>query len=155
MRTEGTAMPNSVIALTEVTPTSSKTPIVFPGELLGAGTVGQIGDPAKFAQELNSLKNFQDESILGHKYSNVLENLNWIKKLDPDNKFLQQKEDYLKNKAPKNMPAISLLLEEKAINPYLRMNDPYFTGLMGTDDAATILQKLKAFEEQEKLKSAT
>lgn len=145
-------MPNSIIALTEVTPTSSKTPVLFPGEFLGAGTIGEIGNPEKYVSELKNFKNFQDESIIGHKYARVLESIQWIKQIDPDNGFLKQKEDYLKTKAPKDMPPIGLLLEEKTINPYMRLADPYFTGLMATDNPSIILQKLKAFEIEFKTK---
>ena len=150
MRTEGTAISNLIIALTEVTPTSTKTPIIFPGEFLGAGTIGEIGDPDKYVNELKSLKNFQNESILGPKYSNIMDNFAWISQLDPDNQLLKMKKDFLEKKGKIDMPAIGFMMEEKTYNPYLRLNDPYYTGLMGTEHEATILQKLKVFEQQYK-----
>lgn len=155
MRTEGTTEANSIIALTEVTPTSTKTPIIFPGEFLFAGTIGEVGDPEKYVKELKSLKNFQNESIMGPKYSNILDNFNWISQIDPENKLMTLKKSFLKEKGKKDMPAIGFLMEEKTYNPFLRLDDPYYTGLMGTENEALILQKLKAYEQQHKSPSTT
>ena len=44
LRTTGTAKSNSIVALTEVNEHSSKTPLLFPGEFLSSGSIGEVGD---------------------------------------------------------------------------------------------------------------
>lgn len=147
LQNESLSEPNSVIALTEVTPTSTKHPILFPGEFFYTGTVGNVVDFSKCVQELFSIKQFPGESILAPKYSLHGKNLQWIKLLDPLNRSVQVREKYLKEKPElANSPGIGFLMEEKLLNPFFQLNNPQFQAVFGTQQPEMVLEKLKAFE---------
>jgi len=153
LRTEGTAKPNSLIALTEVTPESTKTPLLFPGEFLHAFSIGEVGNPAKYIQELGFIKNFQDESLIAAKYSSLMQNIAWIEMLEPNHPLISMKKEFIQKQKNALIPHIGFLLEEKMLNPYLRLNDPKLQALIESTDKQTILLKLKAFEKLQKEKT--
>lgn len=136
-----------MIALTEVTPTSTKHPILFPGEFFYTGTVGNVSDYGKAVKELFSIKQFPGETILAPKYSHHPKNIEWIKLLDPTNRSVQVREKYLKERPQlANSPGIGFLQEEKLLNPFFQLSNPHFQAVFGTQQPEQILEKLKAFE---------
>ena len=149
-----TQIPNSIIAVTEVTEQSSKHPILFPGEFLYTGTIGEVKDAKQYLKELAMLRNFPNEAILACKYNKFGENVDWIQALDPTNSILNMRLKTNKETSKKrNVPAISYLLEEKETNPYLRISTPHFKQLMETSDEEVILLKMKEFERMMKARA--
>ena len=146
LRTTGTAKANSIVALTEVNENSSKSPLLFPGEFLSSGSIGEVGDSKEYVKELKQIKNFQGESIVCPKYGNLIENLEWIKRLDPQNPIIQMKEEFAAKQKDSQAPSIGFLMEELMINPYLRLSDPHFRTLLELQDESEILGKIKGFE---------
>ena len=94
------------------------------------------------------LKGFPNETFLNPKYSNLLKNFEWIKKLDPNNAIIKFKEDFLRKRETEHLlPSVGFLLEEKMYNPFLRLEDPFYQDLLETTDKTVMLKKLKAFEK--------
>jgi hypothetical protein len=138
---------NSVIALTEVTSTSTKHPILFPGEFFFTGTIGNVADPAKCVLELYNMKQFPAQTMVAPKYSLHTKNMEWIKLLDPMNRSLQMREKYMKEKPElANSPGIGFMMEEKLFSPYFQLTNPQFQAVFGTQNEEQMLEKLKAFE---------
>ena len=104
------------MAVTHVTPTSSKTPLLFPGEFFGAAAIGEVADSRKFAAELRNLRGFANETIVAPKFASYEENLAWVQMLDPANAVLGLKLDFLrKQNAQRRAPAIGVMMEERML----------------------------------------
>ena len=153
LRTEGTKEPNSLIAVTEVTPDSNKNPLLFPGEFFGAGSIGEVKDSRVYARELRNLRGFQNEAIVASKYARYDRNMKWIKLIDPSNIVIKMKEEYMSKQNQTDgrvSPSISTMMEERLINPFLRLSsDNHFVQVAESADDHVILEKFKAFEKSQ------
>ena len=139
-----------------MTPTSNKNPILFPGEFFGAGAIGEVGDSRKFAAELKNLRGFSNETIVAAKFASYEENLDWIRQLDPANTIANMKLGFLqKQNATRRAPAIGIMMEERLLNPFLRLGDPHFQQLVETTEEHVVLEKLKAFQKLRTASPAT
>jgi hypothetical protein len=103
----GFAHQSSVIAVTEVTEFSTKTPMLFTGDILrlGSTSLNDIADYEMAINGLYQLKAFPNETIvLPRGCYDLVENLKWIKMIDPRNTFINMKLKMLggdKVKSPK------------------------------------------------------
>lgn len=131
-----------------MTATSTKTPLLFPGEFFGAASIGEVADSVKYAAELRNLRGFANETIIAPKFASYEENLAWIQMLDPANAVLGLKLDFLrKQNASRRAPAIGVMMEERMLNPFLRLHDPHFQQLVERSEEHLVLEKLKAFQK--------
>ena len=96
---------NCVFAITEVNEFSTKTPILFTGDILRLGTISdQIENYEEAIQNLYKLKSFPNETILlPNSCYDLLQNLRWIKKISRNNNILDMKMRMLRvDKVQKN-----------------------------------------------------
>ena len=98
---------SSVIAVTEVNEFSTKTPMLFTGDILrlGSTSLNGISEYERAINGLFQLKAFPNETvILPRGCGDLVQNLNWIKMIDPKNSFIDMKLKMLgqgKGKSPK------------------------------------------------------
>ena len=101
-----------------------------------------------FYQSLEKLKVFPNETLIFPSEDNYMNNLIFIKTLDPKNEILNMKmkiaEQSQKNKRS-NVP--SLLYEEKLTNPYLRCNEKYFKEFVKEKDPIKVFMKIKRAQQ--------
>lgn len=90
------------------------------GDTLFNGTVGNCfsGSLEKFYYSIKKIANLNDNTIIyaGHDY--VKDSMTFVRKLEPDNTYI---DIFLRNYNPSH--PVSTLMEEKKINPYLRLNE--------------------------------
>lgn len=101
--------------------------VVFCGDTLFSVGCGKVfeGTPGEMYQSLNKLRHLPDtiQIYCGHEYT--LANLQFAEKVEPQNPMIQQKLQRVLLQRQNNQPTIpSLLAEEKAINPFLRCEEP-------------------------------
>jgi len=90
------------------------------GDTLFNGTVGNCfsGNLENFYYSIKKIMNLNEETIIyaGHDY--VKDSMSFSKKLEPDNMYI---DIFLSNYSPDH--PVSKLMEEKKVNPYLRLNE--------------------------------
>ncbi|GHA25976.1 hydroxyacylglutathione hydrolase [Devosia pacifica] len=105
---------------------------------LGCGRMFE-GTPGPMWDGLKVLRDLPDETLIycGHEYTQA--NAKFALSIDPENTALQARAADIEAQRSAGKPTIPTKLgEEKAINPFLRADDPYFAkhyGLEGADPA--------------------
>ena len=77
---------NSMIALHHVTPSSSKTPLLFTGHLQTPLSVGPFNDPKELLSDIRLLTSFPGETLLFPKVAKFDQNMQLMSKLEPSNR---------------------------------------------------------------------
>lgn len=94
--------------------------ILISGDTLFNGTVGNCfsGNLENFFYSIKKIMNLNEETVIyaGHDY--VKDSMSFSKKLEPDNMYI---DIFLSNYSPDH--PVSTLMEEKKVNPYLRLNE--------------------------------
>lgn len=97
---------------------------------------------------MEKLKNFPNETLIFPAEEDSLNNLMFVKTLDPKNDILNMKiklADQAFQAKKINVP--TMLYEEKMVNPYLRCNEKYYKDLVNEKDPIRVFTKLKKLEE--------
>lgn len=100
---------------------------LFTGDTLFTGGCGRVfeGTMAQLLKALDKLCDFGDETLIycGHEYT--ANNLEFAKKVEPNNLLLQRRiQQTLKDRANDYPTVPSTLYLEKQTNPFLRVDDP-------------------------------
>lgn len=100
---------------------------LFCGDTLFVGGCGRLfeGTAEQMFDSLAKIKNLPDDTLIycGHEYSQ--KNLEFALTIEPNNKALQKKYEWVKQKRVRGEPTIpSTLAEEKSYNPFLLAKDP-------------------------------
>jgi len=139
--------------LTHVSPTSTKIPFLFPGEVLSIGSCGipytnEADNCKKLYNSLKTLLSLPNDTLIYPKKNSTLENLEVCKKIDSENEFVKEKFKWAMDANRKNDNAVgSRLIEEKFINPVFRLDDPVYVKILGEN-----LNYYRKFENFIKLK---
>lgn len=141
MHTPGHSSADVSYLVTQVTPTSTKTPFLFSGDVLSCGGAGPAENLAKMQASLDSLRNLPNETLIYPGHEATAENLAFAKMLEPDNPFVTKKLDWVKERKGQ-VNVGSPISEERLYNPFLRTALPYFKNLTSESDPVMVLGKL-------------
>ena len=89
MPSEGLVNDQALLAITQVTETSTKLPLLFPGDLIEFGSVGDFKDPKLMLDSISIFRSMPGSSIFFPKYNRPKRNFDWIKKLNPENQYIK------------------------------------------------------------------
>ena len=100
---------------------------LFCGDTLFTGGCGRLfeGTPEQMYHSLNKLAALPEETLVycGHEYTEA--NLRFAKTVEPQNKYLLQRIEQVKELREKNLPTVpATIAEEKHTNPFLRCTVP-------------------------------
>ncbi len=119
---------------------------LFSGDTLFSLGCGRLfeGTPEQMWSSLRKLRGLPDATRVycGHEYTNS--NVDFALSIDPDNDALKKRADEVLALREAGKPSIpSILAEEKAINPFLRADDPAMqeaVGLAGRDPVSVFAE---------------
>lgn len=106
----------------------SSVPALFTGDTLFVGGCGRFfeGTPQQMHEALiEKLRKLPESTNVycGHEYT--VKNLQFALHVEPDNKNIQEKLEWAKNRRDRNLPTIpSTIGEEKLYNPFMRTDQP-------------------------------
>lgn len=111
---------------------------LFPGDTLFSLGCGRMfeGTPAQFWDSLRKLRDLPDSTYIycGHEYT--ASNAKFALSIDGDNEALKARATEIEELRAEGRPTIpSLLGQEKAINPFLRADDPKIAAAVGKSGA--------------------
>jgi hydroxyacylglutathione hydrolase len=111
---------------------------LFPGDTLFSLGCGRMfeGTPAQFWDSLRKLRSLPDSTYIycGHEYT--ASNAKFALSIDGDNDALKARATEIEELRAEGRPTIpSLLGQEKAINPFLRADDPKIAAAVGKSGA--------------------
>lgn len=82
----GPILNNSMIAVHHVTPSSTKTPLLFTGHVWTPLSIGPFNDPAQILSDIRLLTSFPSETLLFPKMAKFDQNMVLMSKLEPANR---------------------------------------------------------------------
>jgi hydroxyacylglutathione hydrolase len=135
--------------ITQVSENSTKIPFLFCGDTVFIGGCGRVfnGTIEELYDSITKISYLPNDTLVfpGHEYT--LKNLEFIKKLDPSNEFVADKEEWAKDLREKGeFTAGSRLVEEKLYNPFFRANDSYYKELTGEKDGLKVFAALRTLK---------
>ena len=151
MHTPGHIKSHVCLVVTHVAEKSTKIPFLFCGDTLFIGGCGRVFD-GTHEQLYNSLKTLSylpnDTFVFpGHEYTQ--KNLEFCLKLDPENEFLKDKYEWVKDMRKKGEFTVgSRLIEEKLYNPFLRCGEDYYLQLTGESTPEQSFKKLRMLKDK-------
>jgi hydroxyacylglutathione hydrolase len=94
------------------------------------------------------LRSFPNETLIFPSHEATLEDLLFVKTLDPKNQILDIKIEHLKEAIEQGKFSIpTSLFEEKQYNPYMRLSEKYYIKLLEESNQGKALKKLKLLQE--------
>ena len=146
MHTPGPTDQNTSYVITEVSESSTKTPIVFTGDVLTTGGCGKGINYQGFYNSLMKLKNLPNETLIFPGFERAAENLMFAKLIDGGNQFVNSKLEEVKENKEKNIG--QLLGQERLYNPFFRCDQKYFQKLFEVEDSLSCFIKMKKMMEK-------
>jgi hydroxyacylglutathione hydrolase len=151
MHTPGHTKSAVCYIITHVAENSTKIPFLFCGDTLFIGGCGRVfnGTHEELYNSLKTLTFLPNDTLVfpGHEYTQ--KNLEFCKKLDPDNDFIKEKSEWVnKTRAQGEFTVGSRLIEERLYNPFLRCGDAYYLALTGEATAEKSFTKLRLLKDQ-------
>jgi hydroxyacylglutathione hydrolase len=147
MHTPGHSEADVSYLVTQCTPTSDKTPLLFSGDILSCGGAGPANDLAKMQSSLTMLRSLPNETLIFPGHEATAQNLAFAKMLEPDNPFVTKKLDWVKDRKGQ-VNVGSPMSEERLYNPFLRVTLPYFKHITGESDPTKVLGKLLKLRDE-------
>ena len=140
--------------ITHVADNSTKVPFLFCGDTLFIGGCGKVldGTYEELYQSLKALSYLPNDTLIfcGHEYT--VNNLEFIKKLDPNNPIVIEKLDWAKKIINENQFTVgSRLIEEKLYNPFLRSGEKFYLDLLNEKNPFLCFKKLRLLKDNFKL----
>lgn len=133
--------------MTHITENSTKTPILFSGNLVTYGSIGDFSDPNLMDKDFQIVQSMPGSTILLPGYNELEENLSWISVLEPKNEFVKNIREYLDEH---KLMVNGLLGSEQLYNPYFRLNDEFYIELTQEAEFINRMRKIKKFELMKK-----
>ena len=137
---------SSLLSVTHVTDSSTKIPLLFTGDLLRYGSIGDFIDPEETIQDINLVKSFPQDSLFFPKVSDFAQNYDFVKKIDPNNQLIEAVKEYLEGSEEKVL-LNGLIRQELFYNPYMRLETEYFKDITNEAEIGKRLLKIRKFEE--------
>lgn len=148
LHTPGHTPDSLSFVVTEVTPKSTLTPLVFPGDTLQIASCGPAADPPALYSSLQKLRSLPNETLIFPGHEIGLEALSFAALLEKENEFLGKKLAWAKDqRAQGQMTVGSVMGEERLYNPFLRCFQPHFKTLTNENDPIRVLAKLIKLRE--------
>lgn len=139
--------PHAILSMTHITETSTKTPIIFTGNLMTYGSIGNFSDPQMMINDFQILQSMPPSSIILPRYNELEQNLEWISLLEKNNDFCDSLKKYLQENG---LMVNGLLGSEQLYNPYFRLNDDFYKEITQEEDIINRMRKIKKFELMKK-----
>jgi hydroxyacylglutathione hydrolase len=157
LHTPGHTSDHCTFVVTHVTPESTKIPFVFCGDTLFTGGCGRLlgGTADQLLQSLRTIMSLPNESLMfcGHEYT--IKNLEFAKKLEPDNPHIEQKLEMCRELREKDEFTVgNQIQEERMYNPFVRCfqgdreTREYYEQITGESETLRVFQKLRALKDQ-------
>lgn len=146
MHTPGPTNADTSYVITEVSETSTKTPIVFTGDILTTGGCGKASNYKSCYESLMKLKNLPNETLIFPGVENAAENLMFAKILDAGNEFVNAKFEEVSQKGNKYIGQV--LGQERLYNPFLRTDQKYFQAIFEVNDSFECFVKMQKMMEK-------
>lgn len=151
MHTPGHIRSHVCYIVTHVAEKSTKIPFLFCGDTLFIGGCGRVfdGTHEELYNSLKTLSYLPNDTFVfpGHEYTQ--KNLEFCLKLDPDNDFLKDKYEWVKDMRKKGEFTVgSRLIEEKFYNPFLRCGEDYYLNLTGESSPEKSFKKLRMLKDK-------
>lgn len=136
--------------ITQVNENSTKTPFLFCGDTLFIGGCGRVfkGTHEQLYNSLKLIGYLPNDTLIfcGHEYTE--KNMEFCLKLDPDNQFLKDKYEWVKDMRKKGEFTMgSRLVEEKIYNPFLRAGDEYYMKLIGASTPEESFKQIRTLKD--------
>lgn len=148
LHTPGHSPDSLSFVVTEVTPQSTKTPLVFTGDTLQTASCGPAPDPQAMYSSLQKLRSLANETLLFPGHELGLEALSFAALLEKENEFLAKKLAWAKEQRAQGQMTVGAVLgEERLYNPFLRCFQPHFQTLTSENDPVRVLAKLLKLRE--------
>ena len=124
---------------------------LFCGDTLFAGGCGRLfeGTAEQMTISLGKLRQLPDNTRVwcGHEYT--LNNLKFAVSVDTENAELRSRLDKITAARAQDQPTVpSLLVEEKATNPFLRWDSSALQTVAKSQDAVTVLARIRQMKDQ-------
>ena len=124
---------------------------LFCGDTLFAGGCGRLfeGTAEQMTISLGKLRQLPDNTRVwcGHEYT--LNNLKFALSVDGENAELRSRLDKITAARAQDQPTVpSLLVEEKATNPFLRWDSSALQTVAKSQDAVTVLARIRQMKDQ-------
>ncbi|OMJ93670.1 hypothetical protein SteCoe_3370 [Stentor coeruleus] len=146
MRTPGQNDLDTSYIITEANERSTKTPVVFTGDVLQTGGCGKFINPSLMYESLKKLKSLPNETLIFPGVESANENLMFSKIIDPNNEFVKSKLEEVKGQKVKNIGQV--LCQERLYNPFLRCDQQYFLNLFEVKDPISCFTKMNKMKEK-------
>ena len=151
MHTPGHTKSAVCFIVTHVAENSTKIPFLFCGDTLFIGGCGRVfnGTYAELYNSLKTLTYLPNDTLVfpGHEYTQ--KNLEFCLKVDPENEFLKDKFEWVKQTRRKGEFTVgSRLIEERLYNPFLRSGEPYYLSLTGEIEPERSFEKLRMLKDK-------
>ncbi len=151
MHTPGHTKSHVCYLITHVAENSTRVPILFCGDTLFIGGCGRVfnGTYEELHNSLKQITYLPNDTLLfpGHEYTQ--RNLEFCMKLDPNNDFLLNKYEWVKDMREKNEFTVgSRLIEERLYNPFLRCSDDYYLELTDEVDPVKVFTKIRMLKDK-------
>lgn len=149
MHTPGHSTNDVSYVVTEVNMNSTKTPLVFTGDVLYIGGCGKVVDGSYegLYNSLMKLRTLPNETLIFPGHENALENIAFAKMLEPNNEFVGKKLEWAKG-VNRNMSLGTMMSEERLYNPFLRCDQPFFKKLTGKTDNLEVFRMMHAARDK-------
>ncbi|CAG9322743.1 unnamed protein product [Blepharisma stoltei] len=151
MKTPGHTEHDISYVITEVSENSTKTPVVFPGDTLFIGGVGEAytGKYDLLYNSVRTLKSLPNETIIFSSHFNALENIAFAHMIESENFVLKEKLKWAKEqRESKKLICSSILAEERLYNPYFRTDQAHFKTFTEAQDPVDCFMRLKIMQNK-------
>ena len=131
-------------------------PVLFCGDTLFSGGCGRLfeGTPAQMQASLETLAALPGDTRVCCTHEYTLSNLKFAREVEPDNTVLTDYQNHCLALRAANVPTLpSTIAKERAINPFLRSNQPTIAASTQRFDAAQtashgVFATLRAWKNQ-------
>jgi hydroxyacylglutathione hydrolase len=129
--------------VSELGPAATRSPALFTGDTLLTGSIGKVAHLSSMLSSLQRLKSLPQDCMMFPGHEVTLEALTFAKLIEPNNKALNKKLSWAKERRSQNDSTIgSLLSEERLYNPFLRLDDLALQQALGTNGELETLERL-------------
>jgi hydroxyacylglutathione hydrolase len=127
---------------------AGSTPHVFCGDTLFACGCGRLfeGTPAQMLASLDALASLPGQTQVHCAHEYTLSNIRFALACDPDNARLREWHEQATALRAKDMPTLpTTIAQERAVNPFLRSDDPAIQRVLAEQLHETVPDRLSAF----------
>lgn len=144
LSTQGISDDQFSYVVTHVTESSTKIPFLFPGEVLNIGFPGlpyviNQQNCRKLFNSLNVYSSLPNDTLVYPIKNSTLSNMEILKKIDPENFFVDDKLKWAMDMQKNNECAVgSRMIEERFYNPAFKLDDEINRKILGENNSINV-----------------